>query len=144
MSVSTFGAQYFSIRRCILTHWSRVTHICVSSATINSAENGLSPGRCQTNIWTNAGMLLIGPISIVQWNLLRNLHNSSRENAFENVVLKMACVLSRLNVKKGNTMTTIRAGLITILQTTCWKAVASMKIDFNLIFNAFCSLWSDW
>ena len=35
-----------------------MTYICVSRLT----DNGLSPGRCQTIIWTNAGILLIGPL----------------------------------------------------------------------------------
>ena len=44
-----------------LTHWGRVTHICVSNLTIIGSDNGLSPGRYQAIIWTNAGILLIGP-----------------------------------------------------------------------------------
>ena len=45
-----------------LTHWGRVTHICVSKLTIIGADNGLSPGRRQAIIWTNAGILLTGPL----------------------------------------------------------------------------------
>ena len=44
-----------------LTHWGRVTHICVVILTIIGSDNGLSPVRRQAIIWTNAGMLLIGP-----------------------------------------------------------------------------------
>ena len=43
------------------THWGRVTHICVSNLTIIGPDNGLSPGGRQDIIWTNAGILLIGP-----------------------------------------------------------------------------------
>ena len=46
----------------LLTHWGRVTHICVSDLTINVSDNGLSPGRCQAIIWTNDGTLLIWPL----------------------------------------------------------------------------------
>ena len=46
----------------ILTHWGRVTHIYVSKLTIIGSNNGLSPDRRQAIIWTNAGMLLIGPL----------------------------------------------------------------------------------
>ena len=46
----------------MLTHWDRVTHICVSKLTIIGSDNGLSPGRRQAIIWTNAGILLIGPV----------------------------------------------------------------------------------
>ena len=45
-----------------LTHWGRVTYICVSKLTIIVSDNGLSPGRRQAIICTNAGMLLIGPL----------------------------------------------------------------------------------
>ena len=46
-----------------LTHWGRVTHICVSKLTIiDISDNGLSAGRRQAIIWTNAGILLIGPL----------------------------------------------------------------------------------
>ena len=45
-----------------LTHWGRVTHTCVSRLTITGSDNGLSPGRRQAIIWTNAGILLIGPL----------------------------------------------------------------------------------
>ena len=45
-----------------LTHWGRVTHICVGNLTIIGSDNGLSPGRRQSIIWTNAGILSIGPL----------------------------------------------------------------------------------
>ena len=44
-----------------LTHWGRVTYICVSKLTIIGSDNGLTPERRQAIIWTNAGILLIGP-----------------------------------------------------------------------------------
>ena len=46
----------------VLTHWGRATHICIGKLTIIGSDNGLSPGRHQTIIWTNAGILLIGPL----------------------------------------------------------------------------------
>ena len=45
-----------------LTHWGRVTHIWVGKLTILGSDNGLSLGRRQAIIWTNAGILLIGPL----------------------------------------------------------------------------------
>ena len=45
-----------------LTHWGRVTHICVSDLTSIGSDNGLSPGRRQAIIRTNAGILLIRPL----------------------------------------------------------------------------------
>ena len=46
----------------VLTHWGRVTHICVGDLTIIGLDNGLSPGRRQAIFWTNVGILLIGPV----------------------------------------------------------------------------------
>ena len=45
-----------------LTHWGRVTHICLVKLTTIGSNNGLSPGRRQAIIWTNAGILLIRPL----------------------------------------------------------------------------------
>ena len=44
-----------------LTHWCRETHLYVGNPTIIGSDNGLSPGRRQDIIWTNAGILLIDP-----------------------------------------------------------------------------------
>ena len=45
-----------------LTHWGRVTHICLSELTSIGSDDGLSPGRRQAIIRTNAGILLIRPL----------------------------------------------------------------------------------
>ena len=37
-------------------------HICIGNLTIIGSNNGLSPGRRQAIIWTNGGILLIGPL----------------------------------------------------------------------------------
>ena len=43
-------------------HWGRVTQICVGNLTIIGSDNGVSLGRRQAIIWTNAGILLIGSL----------------------------------------------------------------------------------
>ena len=45
-----------------LTHWGRVTHLCVGKLIIIGSDNGLSPDRRQAIIWTNSGLLSIGPL----------------------------------------------------------------------------------
>ena len=65
-----------------LTHRGRVTHICVVKLIIIGSDNGLSPGRRQAIIWTNAGILSIGPLGAnlieiligVQTFLLKKMH----------------------------------------------------------------------
>ena len=44
-----------------LTHLG-VTHICIGDLTIVGSDNGLSPGRRQSIIRTNTGILLFGPL----------------------------------------------------------------------------------
>ena len=64
MNLKTLPAAWklLSLDLSMLTHWGRVTHICVSKLIIIGSDNGLSPGRRQAIIWTNAGILLIGPL----------------------------------------------------------------------------------
>ena len=69
-----------------------MTHICVGKLSIIGSDNGLSPNQCQAIIWTNFGILLIGTLG----NLNHNLYIFIQENAFDNVVWKMAAMLSRL------------------------------------------------
>ena len=45
-----------------LIHWGRVTYICVGKLTIIGSDNGLSHGQRQAIIWTNARILLFGPL----------------------------------------------------------------------------------
>ena len=45
-----------------LTHWGRARHICVGEQIIIGSDNSLSPGQRQAIIWTNAGILSIGPL----------------------------------------------------------------------------------
>ena len=59
IAISLQKAFYFDPA---LTHWGRVTHLCVGKLTIIGSDNGLSPERCHAIIWTNAGILLIGPL----------------------------------------------------------------------------------
>ena len=70
----------------ILNHWGRVTHICTDNLTINGSDNGLSPGRRQAIIWTNAGILFIGPLAV------RETKSSSTFTA-TNISSNMICLL---------------------------------------------------
>ena len=81
-----------------LTHWGRVTHICASDLTIIGSDNGLSPGRRQAIIWTNAGILLIGPLGTNFSESVIDIHIFIPENASENIVWKMAAIFLGLNV----------------------------------------------
>ena len=75
-----------------ITHWGRVTHICVSKLTIIGSDNGLSPGRHQAIIWTNAGILLIRTLRRDFSEILGEAHSFS----FWKMHLKMPSAKWRL------------------------------------------------
>ena len=77
-----------------LTHWGRVTHICVGKLTIIGSDNGLAPERRQAIIWTNAGILLIGPLGTNFSEILIEIQTFS----FKKIHLKMSSAKWRLFV----------------------------------------------
>ena len=83
-----FLSLFFSNQQSFnfLTYWGRVTHICVGNLIIIGSDNGLSPGRRQAIIWTNAGILLVGPLGTNFSEILSAIHASS----FKKMHLKMS------------------------------------------------------
>ena len=79
----TYDMRYTCIT--FLTHWGRVTHICVGNLTIIVSDNGLSPGRRQAITWTNIGILLIGPLGTNFSEMLIEIHTFS----FKKIHLKI-------------------------------------------------------
>ena len=80
-SCNKFQSNMFSVKwrpfclgLYVLTHWGRVTHICVSNLTTIGSDNGLSPGRGQAIFWTNAGILSIGPLGTNFSEILIEIH----------------------------------------------------------------------
>ena len=69
----------------VLTHWGWVMHICIDNLAIIDSDNGLVPGWCQAIIWTNAGVLLIGPLGTNFSEILIEIHTFS----FKKMHLKM-------------------------------------------------------
>ena len=85
-----------------LTHWVQVMHICVIKLTIIGSDNGLSPGRHQAIIWTNDGILLTGTLGTNFNEILIEIHTFPLKNPFENVVWKMASILSQPQCVKAD------------------------------------------
>ena len=93
-----------------LTHWGRVTHICVSRLAITGSDNGLSPGRRQAIIWANAGILLIGP-----------LRTNSSENLIE--ILTFSFTKMLLKVSSAKWWPFCR-GLNVLMSQHCWSPIS--------------------
>ena len=87
-----------TIKNCVprlgsLTHWDRVTHICVGNLTIiGGSDNYLNP------CWNIVNWDLRNKF---HWNLKRNSYIFIQENAFENVICEMAAISSRPQCVKG-------------------------------------------
>ena len=80
------GKIILEIMRVRLTHWGWVTHICVSKLSILGSDNGLSPGRRQAIIWTNAGILFNWTLGTHFSEILSEIHIFS----FKQMRLKMS------------------------------------------------------
>ena len=74
--------RYFSL---VLTHWGRVTHICICKLTIIGSDNGLSPGWHQANIRTCAWILLTRILGRKFSEILFKIYTFS----FKKMLLKM-------------------------------------------------------
>ena len=62
-----------------------MTYICVGNLTTIGSDNGLSPDRRQAIIWTNAGILLIGPL----WTNFSEISIKSPTFSFKKMRLKV-------------------------------------------------------
>ena len=75
-----------------LTHWGRVTHMCVVKLTTIGSDNGLSPCQRQAIIWTNARILFIRTLGTNLSEILGEIHSFS----FSKMRLKMLSAKCRL------------------------------------------------
>ena len=86
--------QYFDI--ILLTHWGRVTHICVSKLTTIGSDNGLSPWPAQSHYLNQCWDIVHwAPVNKLQWNFNQNSYLFIQENAFKIVVCEMMSISSR-------------------------------------------------
>ena len=110
-----------------LTHWGRVTHICVGNLTNIGSDNGLSPGRRRAIIWTNAGILLIRTLGTNFSEISSAIHTSSfKKMHLKRSSAKWCPVCLGLNVLNAHS-------IIYVTMATC-------HITFHSIHPKECSL----
>ena len=123
-----------------LTHWGRLTHICVSKQTSIGSENGLSPGRRQAIIWTNVGILLIWPLGTNFNEISIEIHILS----FKKMHLKMSsgkwrtfCLgLNVLLIKIDNMLPSLLIGVIVLLPATANTTIQINVCPLCLVYCA--------
>ena len=117
----TFGLSVKKTTKHFLTHWGRVTHICVSKLTIIGSDNGLSPGRRQAIIWTNAGILLIWPLGTNFSEILIEIQTFS---------------LKKMRLKMSSAKCfPLRLGFNVLISRARWNSEFFGWIAFNLNFT---------
>ena len=63
-------------------------HICISKLTLIGSDKGLSPGWRQAIIWTNAEILLIGPLGTIFSEIVIEIHSFSFKECILNCRLE--------------------------------------------------------
>ena len=118
-------------------HWRRATHICVSKLPIIDSYNGLSPGRRQAIIWTNAGILLIGGLGTKFSEILIEIYTFSfKKMKFENV-WTMAAILSGPQYVKDSKESQ------TYIHVDYMDSIYIMILDFPL-YLLMLIVWTSW
>ena len=130
---------YKGLSERVLTHWGRVTYIC--KLTINGSDNGLSPGRHQAIIWTNAGILLIRTLGTNFSEILREIYTFS----FKKMHLKMSYGKCRPSCLSVNVLKHLWFHLFTIL---LWRfhinaCGQSKVVNYSHILSQ-CFIWPQW
>ena len=93
-------------------------HICVRQLTIIGSDNGLSLGRRQAILWSNAGILLIGPLGTNFSEILNGIQTFS----FKKLHLKTSSAKCRLFCRGLNELSCLRlCGRDSLLAQSTWS-----------------------
>ena len=107
-------------------YWGRVTHICVGKMIIIGSDNGLLPDRRQAIIWTNPGLLSIGP--------LRTYYS-------ENLIKIQPFSLKKMHVKTSSAKWRPSClGLIVVNDMNSWKCHEILWSLNNHFWNIILSM----
>ena len=129
-----------------LTHWGRVTLVCVGKLTIISSDNGLSPGRRQAIISTNAGILLIGSLGTnfneivigIQTFSVKKMHLKMSSGKWPPLCFGLNVLIVKV---KGMVAAQWRAGFLSLLHVSRFSAVKAWTFKstpgtIELFFNS--------
>ena len=94
-----------------------MTHICVGKLNIIGSDNGLSPGRRQATIWTNARILSIRPFATNFSELLIGIQTVS----FTKMYLKISSAKWRPYCLGLNVLSPFQEAMTTKLLVPLWQ-----------------------
>ena len=128
-----------------LSHWSRVrdAYICLGNLTTNGSDNGLLPCRHQAIIWTNAGLLLTGPLGRNFSEILIELiYFYSRKRRFKMSSVKWRPCCVDLNVKSQATATHLKfrdLKLSSHYSDVIMGSMAAQITSLTIVYSIVCS-----
>ena len=128
-----------------LTHWGQWTHTCVNKLIIIGSDNGLSPGRHQAIIWTNALILLTGPlganVSEILNALLKVSFNKMRLNGSSAKLWPFhQCVKKESKLRLWDTQYLVQQKAVVWRQAIdwtipCFLSIGVRRTDYNENWN---------
>ena len=107
----------------MLTHRGRVTHISVGKLTIIGSDNGLSPGRRQAIIWTNAGILIIGALG-----------TNVSEISIKICTFSLKKMLLKMSSGKGRP-SCLNVLFMLISSNTCLRVIYTDQVKWYIIYQ---------
>ena len=110
----------------VLTHWGRVTHICIGKLIIIGSDNGLSPDRRQAIIWTNAALLSIGPL---------------RTYFSENLIKMQQFSLKKMHVKMSSAKWRLSCLSLNVLMHWMWLFCYGFHISHSIPDMCSCCIY---
>ena len=115
-----------------------MTLICVGKLTIIDSDNGLSPERRQAIIWTNAGILLIGPLGTNFNEILISIQTFS----FKKMHLKMSSAKWRpfclgLNVLNACLIEEMDVPISYNQYGDCWLSKSRARASAYMVLTLF-------
>ena len=122
----------------LLTHWGWVTHIYVNKLTITASENGMPPDRRQSIIWTNTGILLIGPIMTNFYEISIGINTFP----FKKILWKMSSGKWRPFCHSPYVLRVQLSGLLARLDMhmSSWQCTNSKQLS---VYNGTCEEWGE-
>ena len=141
LKISSGKCWPFCLGHNVLTHWGRVTHICVGKLTIIGSDYGLSPETALSHYLNQCW-------NIVNWilgnklhrNFNRNSNISIHENALEDVVCELASILSQpqcVKDPKDAVRQCVHVVMIHAVKPVCSDHLSKKNVTCDLFSNVF-------
>ena len=116
--------------------WGRVTHVCVSNPDQHGSNNGLSPVRLESIIWTNVCLWSNGCQQILSKLQSRNDISHTQKNVIENGICEIVVLLPRPQCVLQNGGIFVSVSMCYCFLKNCFDVKG-----FNFVVHRKCFPW---